>query len=211
MKKIRNYTHVVSILIGVLILALSAFPALRTVFANLPAGNEGGGFPSGTENVTPPAGNSGGNLPAGNAGGNLPAGNSGSGVPAGNEGGGVPGGNETGGSGTAGNYTGQFSIQFKNPLKVNSIMCLIYLVFRILVNILAVVIGIYILFAGYRFIAAQGRPEKLNDARRNFYHVVIGASLILGAYAIVSIFINTINQFTTEPIFNLPTKTSCTK
>ena len=88
-------------------------------------------------------------------------------------------------------------------------MCLIYRLFKIFMNIFAIVAGLYILYSGFKFIAAQGNPTKLQIARQNFYNVIIGTALILGSWGIVILTVNTINEVLDEPIADIPSNATC--
>ena len=84
-----------------------------------------------------------------------------------------------------------------NPLKEKgSLWDLIEFIIRdILVEIIApIVITLMLLWSGFLFIIAQGNQEKLTKARNNFFYVVLGAIILLGAYVILSIVNSTINQ-----------------
>lgn len=65
---------------------------------------------------------------------------------------------------------------------------------RAVVYIALPIISIFIVYAGFMFITAQGNTEKLAQARNNFLYVVIGAILILGAWAIAQLVGGTINE-----------------
>ena len=49
-----------------------------------------------------------------------------------------------------------------------------------------------LIWVGFRFIAAQGNPEKIKEAREFFYAVVIGIAILIGASTIVNIVKNTL-------------------
>jgi Sec-independent protein secretion pathway component TatC len=82
--------------------------------------------------------------------------------------------------------------QLCNPLKVNSIQDVLFLIVNIATYI-GVILGVLaLIWVGFKFIAAQGKPEELKDARRFFYAVVIGIAILIGASAIVTIIKNTL-------------------
>ncbi len=61
----------------------------------------------------------------------------------------------------------------------------------------AMIIGIpiailFIVWAGFKFVLAQGNSTKLEEARKNFLNVVIGIAIFVGASLIGSVIINTV-------------------
>ena len=61
----------------------------------------------------------------------------------------------------------------------------------------AMIIGIpiailFIVWAGFKFVLAQGNGTKLEEARKNFLNVVIGIAIFVGASLIGSVIINTV-------------------
>lgn len=87
---------------------------------------------------------------------------------------------------------GAFSIE--SPLRFKTISEFVEGLLRAVVYIALPIISIFIVYAGFMFITAQGNTEKLAQARNNFLYVVIGAILILGAWAIAQLIGGTINE-----------------
>lgn len=79
-----------------------------------------------------------------------------------------------------------------NPLKVGSIQDLLYLIVNIATYIGVILAVLALIWVGFRFIAAQGNPEKIKEAREFFYAVVIGIAILIGASTIVNIVKNTL-------------------
>lgn len=109
---------------------------------------------------------------------------------------------------TQGTQTG-IGFTVPNVSTEDSIMCLLFRLLSIFMNIFAVIAGLYILYSGFKFVAAQGNPTKLSAARLNFIHVIIGTALILGAWGIINLVVNTINEVLDEPIAGLPSNAAC--
>ncbi len=65
---------------------------------------------------------------------------------------------------------------------------------QVLVTVSLPIIGFFIVFVGYQFIAAQGNGEKLRAAKKNFMYVIIGAGLILGAWVLATLIGSTVSQ-----------------
>ena len=67
-------------------------------------------------------------------------------------------------------------------------------------NILNVVLAIsipfivlFIIYAGFLFIAARGKPAELEKAKRNFLYVIVGTFVFLGCWVLGQVVANTIN------------------
>ena len=90
---------------------------------------------------------------------------------------------------------GQGALQ--NPLDggLNSIASFTAAFLRAVVFILFPIAVVFIVYSGFLFISAQGKPEDLATAKRNFLWTVIGVALLLGAWALAVLIENTI-----EPI-----------
>ena len=81
-----------------------------------------------------------------------------------------------------------------NPLKVNSVIDLIYLVVDIVTYIGGIIAVLAILFSGCKFVMALGNPKKIEEARNYLFAVVIGTAILLGAQGIVIILKNTLSS-----------------
>lgn len=64
---------------------------------------------------------------------------------------------------------------------------------NILLPIGAVLVVMYIIYAGFTFVQAQGNPKKIEEAQRRFLWSLIGAAVLLGAVAISGALCTTIN------------------
>lgn len=84
----------------------------------------------------------------------------------------------------------------QNPLQFNDIAGFIAGALKALVMVALPIISLFIVYAGFLFVAAQGNTEKLAAARNNFFYVVIGAILILGAWVIATLIGGTVTQLT---------------
>ena len=83
---------------------------------------------------------------------------------------------------------------FENPLRFNTIEEFIEGALQAFVYIALPVVAFFIVFSGFKFLAAQGNQEELAKAKRNFMYVVVGASLALGAWALATLIKGTIDQ-----------------
>jgi len=90
-------------------------------------------------------------------------------------------------------------IGLKNPLNngagtnVDSIPLLIEKILEIVLTIGIPIIAVAIIYSGFLFIKARGKPEDLQKAKDNLLHVLIGAAILLGAYVIAETVVHTIN------------------
>lgn len=74
-----------------------------------------------------------------------------------------------------------------NPLAgdVNSIFAFVtYILENIVLPLGVVIVVFFVIYSGFLFVTAQGNFEKLQDARRTFLWVVIGAAILLGSVVI---------------------------
>jgi len=65
---------------------------------------------------------------------------------------------------------------------------------KVMVQIGLPIVALFLLIAGFQFIKAGGNSDKLNKAKENFVYVIIGASLILGAWVLATLIGNTVTQ-----------------
>ena len=86
----------------------------------------------------------------------------------------------------------------QNPLQFNGITEFIAGALKVMVMVALPIISLFIVYAGFMFVAAQGNTEKLAAARNNFFYVVIGAMLILGAWVIAPLIGGTVSQLIKE-------------
>ncbi|TSD03387.1 MAG: hypothetical protein Athens071416_68 [Parcubacteria group bacterium Athens0714_16] len=90
------------------------------------------------------------------------------------------------------NVTGQLT----NPLGTTKTVPA--LITKILTDIVtpigSVVIIFFIIYAGFLFVKAQGKPEEITKAKEILLYVVIGAAVILGANLIAAVVSGTINN-----------------
>ncbi|MDO8522163.1 MAG: hypothetical protein Q7S08_02660 [bacterium] len=83
-----------------------------------------------------------------------------------------------------------------NPLnpQFSTIPAFIAGVLKVVVMLALPVIVLFFVVAGFQFISAQGNPGKLDEARKNFVWVVIGALLIMGAWVLATLIAGTVSQ-----------------
>ena len=65
---------------------------------------------------------------------------------------------------------------------------------RAIVLLALPVIALFIVIAGFKFVAAQGNENKISEAKDNLKYVVYGTVLILGAWVIATLIGGTVKQ-----------------
>ena len=104
----------------------------------------------------------------------------------------VPGGS-TGSYGSTGVNTQTTTAQnqpnatLQNPLNANSVQDVIYLAVDIAVYVGLAFAVLAIIFVGFKFIAAQGKPKELEDAKKWFLYIIIGLAILISAKVVVTI------------------------
>jgi hypothetical protein len=86
---------------------------------------------------------------------------------------------------------------FTNPTSgagINSIQDFIAAFLKAIVEISLPILTLFIVYSGFLFIAARGNEGKLKDAKNNFVYVIIGATLILGAWILATLIGSTVTQ-----------------
>jgi len=71
-----------------------------------------------------------------------------------------------------------------NPLGYDSLTEFLRRILQLIVQIGFPVIVLYIVFIGFKFITAEGKPDKLKEVQSLFFWAIIGALVVLGAEAL---------------------------
>jgi|SRR3989338_1811067 len=82
---------------------------------------------------------------------------------------------------------GQNNFSVQNPLKVTNFCDLLKIVLQAILIIGMPVAVVFLVIVGFKFILAQGNPEKIKEAQKNFLHTVIGIAIFLGAWTIAKV------------------------
>lgn len=84
----------------------------------------------------------------------------------------------------------------ENPLNRNfsTIPAFIAGALKVLVIVALPIITLFLVVAGFMFVFARGNSSKLDEAKKNFVYVIIGALLILGAWVIATLIGGTVTQ-----------------
>lgn len=110
-------------------------------------------------------------------------------------------------SGIAGNYTatalavdhpvvGASEIEIENPIKAKSIQALFEAIIGIVLVFAVPIIVFFIIFAGFKYVTAQGNAEAISEANRMLLYALIGGLLILGANVLITVIQGTVDSIT---------------
>ena len=80
-----------------------------------------------------------------------------------------------------------------NPIKYDSIPCFFKELLRIAAQIGSIFIILGFVYSGFLFVTARANEEELGKAKRAITYTVIGAIIVLGAWAFAVGITNTIN------------------
>jgi Type IV secretion system pilin len=100
-------------------------------------------------------------------------------------------------AGCSGSGSGSIdSVCLENPLNnINSIDGLLVAILNIIMVLMIPVIVFFIIYAGFKYVMAQGNASQVEEATRALTYAVIGGVLILGAVAISQIIQNVVRAF----------------
>lgn len=82
--------------------------------------------------------------------------------------------------------------KLQNPLNVDSIEALLLLIVDIAIYIGTAFAILAIIFVGFKFVMAQGKPEKISEAKMWFFYIIIGLAVLISSKVIVEIVKNTL-------------------
>jgi hypothetical protein len=87
------------------------------------------------------------------------------------------------------------SAQVTNPLGsgITSFCSLIKAILSATIAIGIPIAVLFIVFAGFKFVMAQGNPAELAKARQNLMYTFIGIGIFLGAWLLAMVIANTVN------------------
>ncbi len=100
--------------------------------------------------------------------------------------GGTPVGGGAGGGGTpvGGGAGGGFTLT--NPIQSSTFAGVMQKVAEVAAKIGLPLVVVFMIYAGFLFVSARGNEEKLTSAKNTFFWAVVGALLVVGAYAIAT-------------------------
>jgi|SRR5665213_2195814 len=83
---------------------------------------------------------------------------------------------------------------FQNPAKDATFQAFIGDFLKAIVQISLPILTLFIVYAGFKFVFARGKPERITEAKKNFLYVILGAILILGAWVLATLIASTATQ-----------------
>lgn len=89
--------------------------------------------------------------------------------------------------------SGSAMFVLQNPLNFETICGFMKGVFSAIITIGIPVAVLFIVWAGFRFVWARGRPDALQEAKRNALYVLLGIAVFLGAWFLSQIIAATIH------------------
>jgi hypothetical protein len=84
------------------------------------------------------------------------------------------------------------SVTINNPIKVNTVNGFIRTILEGVIKIGIPIVALAIIYSGFLFVTARGNPESLKTAKSALLYSVIGAAILLGAWAIAQLISDTV-------------------
>jgi len=85
------------------------------------------------------------------------------------------------------------SVKIVNPLgTTSSIPALIKTILEGVIKIGMPIIVLAIIYCGFLFVSAQGKPESIKKAKDALLYTLIGAAILLGSWAIAQLIVDTV-------------------
>lgn len=81
-----------------------------------------------------------------------------------------------------------------NPIKFPNFISFALEIVNVAIQYGALLIVVFIVFAGFKFVTAQGNSEKVSEARKMLTWIIVGAFVLLGVYVIKAAICGTIAQ-----------------
>ena len=91
-----------------------------------------------------------------------------------------------------GNLSNPAVTTIKNPINAKTINDLIEKILEGVIKIGIPIIALAIIYSGFLFVSAQGNTEKLATAKKSFTYTLIGAAILLGAWALAQVISETV-------------------
>lgn len=81
-----------------------------------------------------------------------------------------------------------------NPIPtVNTVPDLIRIILEGVLKVGIPVIALAVIYCGFLFVKAQGKPEEINKAKDALLYTLIGAAILLGSWAIAEMIASTVD------------------
>ena len=79
-----------------------------------------------------------------------------------------------------------------NPIKVDDINSFIKILLQGVLKIGMPIIALAIIYCGFLFVEARGKPDEITKAKDALTYTLIGAAILLGSWAIAQLIANTV-------------------
>lgn len=89
--------------------------------------------------------------------------------------------------------SGNSVVGIQNPLKVDTICSALKLFLQALMTLAVPVAVLFLVYAGFLFVWARGKPQGLVHARRNLFYTILGIGIFMGAWLLGQVVANTLN------------------
>ncbi len=87
-----------------------------------------------------------------------------------------------------------------NPLgETNDLGALILKIVEGIAQVGYYLVVLFVIYSGFKFVAARGNDAKLKDAKQTFLFTVIGAAILLGATLLANVISGTVEELKTPP------------
>ena len=90
------------------------------------------------------------------------------------------------------NSTCDPSKQICNPVPYNTLNDFIKILLEGVLRIGIPLIALAVIYCGFLFVSARGKPEAITKAREALLYTLIGAAILLGSWAIAQLIANTV-------------------
>ena len=90
------------------------------------------------------------------------------------------------------------SVVIKNPLGSNTTLTGLFTTLLQILLVFAVpIVVFFIIYAGFLYVTAQGKPDQISQAHRALLYALIGGVLILGGTLLIEVVQNTVDAVRT--------------
>lgn len=87
-----------------------------------------------------------------------------------------------------------FAQGLQNPIRYSDFDAFLLDIVQVVVQYGAILVVFFLVYTGFKFVVAQGNPEKISEAKKMLAWVVVGAFVLLGVFVIREAICGTLNQ-----------------
>lgn len=100
---------------------------------------------------------------------------------------------DTASGGTFVGNNSQFS-KLKNPIKSSTIQEFVRNILEGVLKVGIPLVALAIIYSGFLFVTALGNPGKIEEAKKTLTNTIIGAALLLGAWGLSELIVETVKK-----------------